>query len=293
MFRQEVRPTPDPIAKEVARTLHRKYQPPATILFGSRSRGDHRPDSDIDLMLVTAAGQNQPEEDIDRATAAMAEAAYEQPVKAYVTLVSLPEFREQQQYRNSLCTYALLDGVVSADNPEEYRSKYAGPNPPPDLYDWTGYQYELKRANEYVKIMIMVLQGKGLALDRELRGLSNNPFLDGNKTIRDWPVARIQDSARGAINHGLYALLETVGQNGMIINVKHKEPFQYILDLLQDHQELEIPATGIPIPVYAAANGLDRMNPTEFLENTERDLQAIKKAANKRRRAKTAALKQR
>ena len=45
----------DPLALTVANAVHKSVAPARVILFGSRARGDHRPDSDIDLMVITAA----------------------------------------------------------------------------------------------------------------------------------------------------------------------------------------------------------------------------------------------
>ena len=46
---------PDPIALIVAEQTWQEEQPEAVILYGSRARGDHRPDSDVDLLLITHA----------------------------------------------------------------------------------------------------------------------------------------------------------------------------------------------------------------------------------------------
>ncbi len=42
----------DPLAVAVADAVQRSVAPAQVILFGSRARGDHRPDSDIDLLVV-------------------------------------------------------------------------------------------------------------------------------------------------------------------------------------------------------------------------------------------------
>ncbi len=45
----------DPLALAVAEAVQRSVAPARVILFGSRARGDYRPDSDIDLMVITDA----------------------------------------------------------------------------------------------------------------------------------------------------------------------------------------------------------------------------------------------
>ena len=47
----------DRLALEVALQVHRSAGAKQTFLFGSRARGDHRPDSDIDVLVITAAAQ--------------------------------------------------------------------------------------------------------------------------------------------------------------------------------------------------------------------------------------------
>ena len=44
---------PDPKALEAAKWLHKETNATQTYLFGSRARGDHRPDSDVDVLLLT------------------------------------------------------------------------------------------------------------------------------------------------------------------------------------------------------------------------------------------------
>jgi len=49
----QARPGPaDPLAVAVADAVQNSVAPARVILFGSRARGDHRPDSDIDLLIV-------------------------------------------------------------------------------------------------------------------------------------------------------------------------------------------------------------------------------------------------
>ena len=45
---------PDPIALAAAQAAQQAVSPDTVILFGSRARGDHRPNSDLDLLIVCA-----------------------------------------------------------------------------------------------------------------------------------------------------------------------------------------------------------------------------------------------
>ena len=46
------RNAPDSQALAIAREMQKQLQPAEVILLGSRAAGDHRPDSDVDLMAV-------------------------------------------------------------------------------------------------------------------------------------------------------------------------------------------------------------------------------------------------
>jgi predicted nucleotidyltransferase/HEPN domain-containing protein len=46
----------DPVALEIARAAQEAAEPAVVILFGSRARGDHRPNSDVDLLVITKEG---------------------------------------------------------------------------------------------------------------------------------------------------------------------------------------------------------------------------------------------
>lgn len=47
---------PDPVAVAVARAVQLAVAPYTVILFWARARGDHRPDSDIDLIIISETG---------------------------------------------------------------------------------------------------------------------------------------------------------------------------------------------------------------------------------------------
>ncbi len=43
--------TPSPPIEEITRTIVERFRPRRVVLFGSRARGEFRPDSDVDLMV--------------------------------------------------------------------------------------------------------------------------------------------------------------------------------------------------------------------------------------------------
>ena len=44
--------TPDAVGLGAAQAAQKAVAPDTVILFGSRARGDHRPDSDVDLLVI-------------------------------------------------------------------------------------------------------------------------------------------------------------------------------------------------------------------------------------------------
>ncbi|MBA4179252.1 MAG: nucleotidyltransferase domain-containing protein [Anaerolinea sp.] len=44
--------TPDRVLEEMTRRIVDRFEPEKVVLFGSRARGDSRPDSDYDLLVV-------------------------------------------------------------------------------------------------------------------------------------------------------------------------------------------------------------------------------------------------
>ena len=48
------------IIDQVVRTIVERFDPHRIVLFGSRARGDHRPDSDLDLFIEMEVDPNVP-----------------------------------------------------------------------------------------------------------------------------------------------------------------------------------------------------------------------------------------
>ena len=143
----------DPRALKVAQALHEREQPQATILFGSRARGDYDDRrSDIDIMQVNPyepdpAYKHRATEWVE----AVAQGIYGRPVAVQLVWFAHDEFRENSRYINHVTTQALLDGVVMSQNPEDYRSRYAGDREETEYeYQWTDYENRLLHAESHL-----------------------------------------------------------------------------------------------------------------------------------------------
>jgi uncharacterized protein len=95
------------ILRDIVKRIRREVRPQKIVLFGSRARGDARPNSDYDILIVK------------RSRAPM----HRRSVRAYSALSGLPvpidvvvytpaEVREWRNVRQALVTTALREGKV-------------------------------------------------------------------------------------------------------------------------------------------------------------------------------------
>ena len=145
--------TCDQRALTVAQAVHERERPLATILFGSRARGDYEERrSDIDIMLV------QPEEpdgayqgSVEEWTGGVVQAAYGRRVPVQLVWISAQMFNEGKRYINHVATQALFDGVIMTQNPEEYHNRDADDDETEYEYDWTPYDERLRHAEAHLE----------------------------------------------------------------------------------------------------------------------------------------------
>jgi predicted nucleotidyltransferase len=97
----------DPPIEHITRTIVETFHPRRVVMFGSRARGDHRSDSDLDLMVVMES------ELPPRERAVRIDELFPHRLWAMDILVYTPEEAEQQrQSRNSLVFTAEREGKV-------------------------------------------------------------------------------------------------------------------------------------------------------------------------------------
>lgn len=118
---------PDRTALEVAKAVQSAVAPNTVILFGSRARGDHRPDSDVDLLIISKPGTT--------AAAGLAERVVREhfkhnPPRLGVDMVTmdLDKFNYCRRAKNHVAAQALRDGVVMND------ASFDPPSPSEDQY---------------------------------------------------------------------------------------------------------------------------------------------------------------
>ena len=110
----------DPAAVATARELTRLLTNDAVMLFGSRARGDHRPDSDMDLLIV---GQARGHQDrvalLQRAGAKAAARVYgDRPApKVQVVPLQTGRYQREKRSRNFLAGHIAKDAIILAQDP--------------------------------------------------------------------------------------------------------------------------------------------------------------------------------
>jgi predicted nucleotidyltransferase len=126
--------TPDAIGLAVAQAAQSVAGENTVILFGSRARGDHRPTSDIDLLIVY---KDQPVATHSRAKRAISEYFTENPPRLNVDILTISRERFDYCRRapNHVAGQALRDGVVMSGERLNYSSNYEDeyPNSWPDV----------------------------------------------------------------------------------------------------------------------------------------------------------------
>ena len=138
---------PDRIGVEVARAVQSAVTPDTVILFGSRARGDHRPNSDVDLLIISEAGMAA-----GRGLAARVASEYFElnPPRLRVDVVTMDmrRFNYCRRARNHVAAQALRDGVLMSDENLDLSGAYEDgyPDSWPDVKERLQAAYRHMRA---------------------------------------------------------------------------------------------------------------------------------------------------
>ena len=122
-------PPPDRRACAVAKAVYDELRPASVIVFGSRARGDFRPDSDIDLMVIVdsddaGGGANNLYSAGSRAAFAKARELYDGLLNVDLVRMTESQFQDRRRARNHVAGQAARDGFdmngekIQPDNQE-------------------------------------------------------------------------------------------------------------------------------------------------------------------------------
>ena len=132
----------DPKAVAVARAVYDAVRPEKVILFGSRARGDHRPDSDIDLLIISNDGLTR--EGYMNARRVVMEAAtriYGDYFDANLVWMPSEKYMECRKGINHVAAQAARDGVDMNGEKEEYERDSE------TAFDWADIRQRVINAN--------------------------------------------------------------------------------------------------------------------------------------------------
>ena len=275
-------PRPDRRAIGIAREIHRRRGPLATILFGSRARGNYDEDrSDIDILLVedNPPGELEQVKIQDREQPA-GRSAYGREVGIQLVWVTPEEMRQQDVHINSLCTRAMLEGVTISDDPERFRSRYDSPNPPGAQYDWSTYQWYLASSLNTLKVIHLVMAQEEGDWEAAARIRLAPPWssLQGQRNL-GWKIAG--NFAVRAMHGALGAAIAGAGEIPKTHDLapQHMDRLRAILP----HEDL---ATAIPMEAHAAPGEVEPTGMTnrDFALTALPDIRKIRELAMRLRR---------
>ena len=181
-----------------ARAAQAAVEPDLVILFGSRARGDHRPDSDIDLLVVHGEGRSW-------AVAAARRAGYArlQGLSPHTAVNALGLTRDRFAYarraKNHVAAQALRDGVVMNG------AKLDGPPEAADEYpvNWPDIKERLQAAHRNLAAFDYLIGNP--AMDQEIYGFHAQQAVEN--ALKGWLSAADLDYDRSHARDRLAAPL--------------------------------------------------------------------------------------
>ena len=189
----------DPRACAVARAVEEAVHPDRVILFGSRARGDFRPDSDIDLLIVTGPGP------VDRRayqrTSAAAhhkvEELYDEPMGVDLVHLSEDAFHDGRRARNHVAGQAVRDGFDANGDKVSYD------NPTPT--NWPDIRQRIANAERELRVLNILVEGNA---DQEAIGFHAQQAIEN--ALKGW-ISALDDDYRNT--HELGKLVAIIRQH--------------------------------------------------------------------------------
>ncbi len=226
--RSTIKNKPDPVGLAVARAAQQGVGSDTVILFGSRARGDHSDNSDVDLLLVH---KDRFVSTYTRAQESVREYFNQNPPELTVNIfpISRDEFDHGRRAPNHVAGQALRDGIIMSEDKLD---------PPPQPDD--GYPDSWPDVKERLNLTYRNLE----AFDFNLEGLSHQTEVYGfmgQQAIEN--VLKAWISAAGLeyrTAHDLTALANTI---------------------LNDKEQADTPAAGQLRHLLAYVTGPDLQNP--------------------------------
>ena len=251
---------PDARAVAVAQAIYGAARPRRLILFGSRARGDHRADSDIDILLITDAPPAEAhKEKISAAAERCAAAQYQEPAPVQLIWITAAEYRQRRRTVNHLVARARDDGVIMPEYPENYDDLEEDDDD--YSYEWTVTSERVRNAEQHLDNFLLLVEGG--RSDRMIGKNAQEAMEHALKAVISAAGARYERT------HNLHRLLRQVQAAAPELNFAPRSDYRALMQYCgsDDYYPPKDPMTNSP--TYRADVLADL---TILLERAKRDL---------------------
>ena len=244
-------------ALEVARAVHRIAKSEQTILFGSRARGDHRPDSDVDVLIIK---DPQPTEDwledLRDQARTLQKAQLPEASGIDVICMTAKEFDTRRHLRNNLANSIAKQGSPIMPQPP------AQAEPPEESIDWDDVNGKLKDAVDAANALTSLAEAGILDSfpDKQFGRIAQNALENAYKAVlgahgHEYPTS-------GGSGHNLRIITERIRQHRIIPDDAPMpgEEYRYLTEFggaaLYSHEHLPLDKAAIARDVPQAVAAL-------------------------------------
>ena len=253
-------------AMAVARAVHRMAQPQQTILFGSRARGDHRPDSDVDVLIIK---DPQPTEDwledLRDQARALQKAQLPEASGIDVICMTPQEFYGRRHLRNNLANSIAKQGAQIIPG-EPYAM-------PAESIDWEDIDARIKDATDAANGLTAIAAAGILdtMADKLLGHMAQNALENAYKALI--AVHGFEYPTGGRDGHNLRILIQRIRQYGIlppdtpVPGEEHRYLTEFAGAALYAHEHLPLDkpaiAHDVPQAVAILRDMVERAKPSE------------------------------
>jgi predicted nucleotidyltransferase len=211
---------PDAVGLAVARVAQQAAEPDTVILFGSRARGDHRENSDVDLLIIYKDNFISP---YAGAQKAVREYLKQNPPELTVNIIpiSRDKFDHGRRAPNHLAGQALRDGIIMSedklDQPPQPGDGY--PDYWPDVKERLDLTYRNLEAFDYLL--------EGLSHQTEIYGFMGQQAIEN--ALKAW-ISAVGLEYRTA--HDLTILANTILSDREQAGTPAADQLRHLLDYI-------------------------------------------------------------
>ena len=270
----------DERAFRVAKRIHEEERPLATVLYGSRATGDHREDSDIDILMITENPQRV-ESQLEKRAEQLVLEEYGKPVEVQIKMAEDEDALEDERLADSITGQALMKGIVISDWPRVYQSRYGGDEPAPPRFCWHQYKAQNYFAKDFLESLERTADRHGSGPQSENE---DSPAIKAKEEEQeDRQKQDIWQRGGEGIHHALRATVEAHGERTRDTDS---------LTELRRKLEYLAPDEGIPTSIsieeYESGTIPQTMASTEMADAISGDIRKLRATATKlMRRVKT------